>query len=154
MMLDTLSTTLHRQYELTNGNILNGANKHVRFHKDGRFHVTTPKLDDDDIETPDSLFPSERFISLLEVLSTVNRSSKFVDAFEPWQTKYAREKPPNKTFFAGIMGIGCFIGTRKMEKISTAINGAELETTFTKSRIRNCEGRRVPRQRRFPDGCN
>ena len=129
MTLDTLSATLHEQYERTNSHILSGENKHVRFHKDGRFHVTTSKLEDDDSEVLDSLFPSGRYISLLEVLSTVNRLSNFLDAFEPWQTKYARSKPPHKTFFAGIMGIGCFIGTRKMEKISTSINGAELETT-------------------------
>ena len=43
MTLDTLSATLHQQYEYTNGRILSGDNKHVRFHKDGRFHVTTPQ---------------------------------------------------------------------------------------------------------------
>ncbi len=129
MTLDSLSTTLHRQYEETNRHIESGDNKYVRFHKDGRFHVTTPRLDDGDAEPLDSLFPSGRYISLLEVLSTVNRATSFLDAFEPWQTKYARAKPPNKTFFAGIMGVGCFIGTQKMEKISTAIKPSELETT-------------------------
>jgi len=129
MTLDTLSAALHEQYERTNGHILTGDNEHVRFHKDGRFHVTTPKIDEEELDPLDSLFPSGRYISLLEVLSTVNRASGFLDAFEPWQTKYARRKPPNKTFFAGVMGIGCFIGTRKMEKISTAINPSELETT-------------------------
>lgn len=126
--LGTLSAMLHEQYVHTNGRILSAENKHVRLHEDGKFHVRTPKFDDDDSEPVSSLFPSGRYISLLEVLSTVNRLSRFLDAFEPWQTKYARAKPPHKTFFAGIIGIGCFIGTRKMEKISTAINGSELET--------------------------
>lgn len=128
--LKTRSTTLHKQYEVTNSNILHGENKHVRFHKDGRFHVTTPKRENDEAEPLDSLFPSGRYISLLEVLSTVHRLSSFLDAFEPWHPKYAKARPPNKTFFAGIMGIGCFIGSSKMEKISTSINGSELETTI------------------------
>jgi hypothetical protein len=101
MMLDSLSATLHRQYEETNRHVEGGENKHVRFHKDGRFHVTTPKIEDSESEPVSSLFPSGRYISLLEVLSTVNRLSSFLDAFEPWQTKYARSKPPSKTFFAG-----------------------------------------------------
>ena len=129
MTLDTLAATLHKQYEVTNRNVLSGDNELVRFHKDGRFHVTTPKTEDEHADRADSLFPSGHYISLLEILSTVNRMSNFVDAFEPWQTKYARAKPPNKTFYAGIMGLGCFIGTRKMEKISTSIDGCELETT-------------------------
>ena len=120
---------LSEHYVQTNTRIQNGEKEHVRFHKDGTFHVTTPKLEEDDTEPISSLFPTERHISLLEVLSTVNRLSGFIDTFEPWHRKYARSKPPNKTFFAGIIGIGCFIGTRKMEKISAAINGAELETT-------------------------
>ncbi len=129
MTLNTSAATLHKQYEVTNRNILSGDNENVRFHKDGRFHVTTPKTEDDDAEPADSLFPSGHYIPLLEILSTVNRLSNFLDAFEPWQTKYARAKPPNKTFLAGVMGLGCFIGTRKMEKISTSIDGCELETT-------------------------
>lgn len=129
MTLNTLSTVLHEHYVRTNTRIQNDENKYVRFHQDGRFHVITPKVEDDDIEQVSSLFPTGRYISLLEVLSTVDRLSGFINSFEPWHRKYARVRPPNKTFFAGIIGIGCFIGTRKMEKISAAINGAELETT-------------------------
>ena len=129
MMLDTLAAALHEHYVQTNTRIQDGENNHVRFHKDGKFHVATPKVEEVDNEPVSSLFPTGRYIPLLEVLSTVNRLSGFVDAFEPWHRKYAREKPSNKTFFAGIIGIGCFIGTRKMEKISAAISGAELETT-------------------------
>ncbi|MEZ6101488.1 MAG: Tn3 family transposase [Pirellulaceae bacterium] len=129
MTLKTLASSLHQQYQLTNCHILNGANSHLKFHKDGSFHVTTPKLDEHDSEPLGGLFPSERYISLLEVLSSVNRLSHFLNAFEHWQTKYARAKPPNKTFFAGIIATGCFIGTRKMAKISTSINASELEST-------------------------
>ncbi len=133
MTLNTLSAALHKQYENTNRRILSGENEHVRFFKDGRFHVTTPKLEEDDSESVSSLFPRGRYISLLEVLSSVNRLSHFLDAFEDWQTKYTRARPPNKTFFAGIIGIGCFIGTRKMEKISNSMSDPGRRTAMLQS---------------------
>jgi hypothetical protein len=43
--------------------------------------------------------------------------------------QYARTKPPDRTFFAGITGYGCFIGTRKMASISSGIAESELEST-------------------------
>lgn len=49
-------------------------------------------------------------------------------AFEHWQVKYQRTKPPKKVFFAGIMGYGCDIGHRKLAQISTQIDENELDT--------------------------
>ena len=63
------------------------------------------------------------------MLSTVNRLTGFLDAFEPWYVKYARARPPEKTFLAGIVGYGCFIGIGKIARISKWINATELETT-------------------------
>ena len=66
---------------------------------------------------------------LIEVLSTVNRLTGFIDAFEPWYVKYARARPLEKTFLAGILGYGCFSGIGKIARISKWINETELETT-------------------------
>jgi hypothetical protein len=44
--------------------------------------------------------------TLVEVLSTVNHLTGFLDAFEPRYVKYARPRPPDKTFLAGIVGYG------------------------------------------------
>jgi Tn3 transposase DDE domain len=75
------------------------------------------------------LLPNRDYISLIEVLSTVNRLTGFIDAFEPWYVKYARSRPLEKTFLAGILGYGCFIGIGKIARISKWINETELETT-------------------------
>jgi hypothetical protein len=97
--------------------------------KDGSFHVSTPKADPEDREPLLSVLPTRRYVSLLEVLATVNRFTHFLDAFEPWRVQYARTKPADRTFFAGITGYGCFIGTRKMASISSGIAASELEST-------------------------
>lgn len=65
----------------------------------------------------------------MEVLSTSNHLTGFLDAFEPWHAKYARSEPPEKTFLAGIVGYGCFSGISKIARISKWINEMELETT-------------------------
>jgi Tn3 transposase DDE domain len=40
-----------------------------------------------------------------------------------------RPKPLQKTFYAGIIGLGCGIGTRKIARISRQISEPELENT-------------------------
>jgi hypothetical protein len=128
--LNVLATRLDAQYHQTNQHILAEENPHVHFRKDGSFHVSTPAADPEDSEPLLSVLPTRRYVSLLEVLATVNRFTHFLDAFEPWRVHYARTKPPDRTFFAGITGYGCFIGTQKMASISAGIAESELESTI------------------------
>jgi TnpA family transposase len=128
-LLASLAETLDAQFCATNQRILAGENPHLTFHPDESWHVFTPKTDTEEAGALSSVFPESRYISLLEVLATVNRLSGFVDEFQHWQVRHNRAKPPARTFFAGILGYGCFIGTRKMARISTGMNEAELENT-------------------------
>jgi TnpA family transposase len=125
--LQTWATRLDQQYHETNTRILADQNPHTRFEKNGKWHLTTPKVEKPPRLPLLEIFPEKRYISLLEVLSTVNRFSHFLDGFEHWQGKYARPKPPDRTFYAGILGFGCFIGLPKMATISTRISESELE---------------------------
>jgi TnpA family transposase len=76
-------------------------------------------------------FPCWRFwLPSAERLAVLLRFTNFLDAFEPWRTSYTRAKPPDKTFFAGIVGYGCFIGTHKIANISSGIAESELESTI------------------------
>jgi TnpA family transposase len=127
--LRALATRLEQQYHQTNQRINDGENPFVHFRKDGSFYVNTPKAEEEDSEPLVGILPQRRYISLLEVLATVNRFTNFLLAFEPWRTKYTRAKPPDRTFFAGIVGYGCFIGTQKIASISSGIASSELEST-------------------------
>ena len=127
--LNTLRTRLDEQYHQTNRRINAGENSHVHFRKDGSFYVSTPKTEDQERDSLVSIFPKRRYISLLEVMATVNRLTHFLDSFQPWRKNYARSKPTAPTFFAGIVGYGCLIGTQKMATISLGITESELEST-------------------------
>ncbi|MCK5229238.1 MAG: Tn3 family transposase, partial [Desulfobulbaceae bacterium] len=125
-----LRETLQDQFRLTNENISEGVNKYATINKDGELKVKTPKQEKGLPETDIDLFPKNRFISLFEILSTVNQACRFTDCFEHWQVKHNRDKPANKTFFAGTIGYGCNLGIRKTAKISRNINQHELENTI------------------------
>lgn len=127
--LASLKVVLDSQYEVTNQRIAADENEHIRFRKDGAFILSTPKADTEDGRI-DNIFPEKRYIPLLEVMSTVNRATGFIDEFQHWQTKYNRRKPSESTFLAGIIGYGCNIGTRKIAKISTLVKESELENTI------------------------
>lgn len=128
--LRTLEQCLDVSYHTANMNILQGDNRFITFHPNGSFHLTTPKVESELSTSVSAFFPSTQFISLPEVLSTVNKSSHFLDAFEHWQVKYTRARPPEKIFWAGIVGYGCNIGTNRIAKISREINESELENTI------------------------
>ena len=128
-MLSDLDDRLYQQYLTTNGHILDGTNTLISFGAKGAFTLKTPKQDEVDAEPLQPYFPARHYVSLLEVLATVNRFSGFLDEFQHWQQRYHRPKPPPSTLLAGIIGLGCEIGTRKMAQISHPLNEAELEYT-------------------------
>jgi len=81
--LNTLAARIDKQYHKTNQRILASDNPHVHFRKDGSFYVRTPKAESEDSDSLLNVLPQRRYISLLEVLATVNRFTNFLDAFEP-----------------------------------------------------------------------
>jgi len=60
----------------------------------------------------------------------VQKAARFLDEFEHWQQTYQKPKPPEKIFFAGIIGYGCDIGQSKIAQISKQISENELENTI------------------------
>jgi TnpA family transposase len=125
--LNSFKSILDEQYQQTNQNFKAGRNPYLTVHKNGKIHVKTPKQEEVECFPLKAFFPARKYIPIIEMLATVNQATKFLDEFEHWQTKYQREKPATKTFFAGIMGYGCDIGHRKLAQISNKINTNELE---------------------------
>src|SRR6202011_6155239 len=93
------------------------------------FTLATPKQEESDAEPLQHFFPERSYVPLLEILSTVNRYTHYVDELQHWQQRYHHRRPSEPTIFAGVIGIGCMIGLRKMMRISHPINEAELEHT-------------------------
>nr|MCH9697693.1 Tn3 family transposase [Gammaproteobacteria bacterium] len=129
-VLGELDRVLYRQYSLTNQHIQSGRNTWIKLGKNGLSTIKTPKRHEQERSISlSSFFPKRHYISLLEVLSTMNRYSGFLEELQHWRQRYQRDPPANKLFYAGIIGLGCHIGTRKMAVISRDIDEASLEST-------------------------
>lgn len=124
-VMQKLKNVLGKQYETTNRRILDGTNQYLAFHKDHDFTITTPRLEDP--ESGIELFPQTSFVSLCEVLTTMNQLTHFLDPFVPVQLTHALQRPPDKVFFAAIIALGRNLGIPKMSRISKHISQSELE---------------------------
>jgi len=127
--LGRLEGVLSSQYRNTNRNLIDGENAYAKLTAAGQLRVTTPRQDSPDVEPLESFFPGRHYIALSEILATVNRHSQFLSEIRPWQQRYHRERPPDRNFVAGIVGLGCGIGVRKIARISRHINESQLENT-------------------------
>jgi len=108
--LETLEKTLDGRYQKTNQNLIAGKNPYLTIRSDGSFHVSTPKQEEVECLSLGTFFPERKYISMLEMLATVDHATHFLDEFEHWQIKYQRARPAKKILFAGIIGYGCDIG--------------------------------------------
>jgi len=123
-----LRNVLEEQYIITNSNIETKTNKYIKIDEEGKLSLIRYKAEENDSEIID-LFPKNKYISIYEVLSTVNEMTSFIDSFEHLSHKYGRSNPDQKTIIAGILGYGCNIGIHKIAKLSREINGNKLNNT-------------------------
>jgi len=126
---ENLRLAISEQYKITNQNISSGKNEYAWVDSKGKVKLKTPPVDKPSTPMVSSLFPLDRFISLFEVLSTVNSLCNFTDSFEHWSAKSAKSRPDEPTIFAGVIGLGCNLGIGKIAKISRNLNENQLERT-------------------------
>ncbi|HJN25955.1 MAG TPA: Tn3 family transposase [Rhodospirillales bacterium] len=124
-VLARLDEALHAQYRATNDSAAD--NPHLKFRADGTFHVATPALDASEADPLGELFPQRHVVPLAQVLETINNHCAMLTAFEHWQQTHIRQTPSHPALLAGIMGLGCGIGVRKMARISSYVTENELE---------------------------
>ena len=125
--LKEIDQALDAQYKETNKRFKAGDNPFLTIRANGTFHVSTPKLEEVECLSLGAFFPERKYISMLEMLATVDHATNFLSEFEHWQLKYQRAKPPKKILFAGIIGYGCDIGHRKLAQISKQIDENVLD---------------------------
>jgi TnpA family transposase len=125
--LNALDHALDAGYQNTNQNFQTGKNSYLTKRPNGTFHVSTPKQEKVECLSLGEFFPARKYISMLEMLATVDQATNFLDEFEHWQIKNQRTKPSKKVLFAGIIGFGCDIGHRKLAQISKQIDEGDLD---------------------------
>jgi len=95
--LSALGQALDAHYQKTNQNFQSGKNPHLTKRPNGTFHVSTPKQEEVECLSLGEFFPERKYISMLEMLATVDHVTNFLDEFGHWQIKNQRTKPSNLT---------------------------------------------------------
>ncbi len=126
-VLEKLDAALYAQYQATNAR--EADNPHLKFRADGTFHVAIPAMETDEPDPFGDLFPKRHDLPLAQVLETINNHCGMLKAFEHWQQTHVRQTASHPALLAGIMGLGCGIGVRKMARISSQVTEGELEHT-------------------------
>ena len=124
-----LEYKLTHQFNQTFGAINKGVNPYVKKRKNNTLQFLTPKKP---ITSPATieLYPSELYVSIFEVLHTVNLHTEFTKKLTHKMEEYRREIMPNIVNFASIIGWGCNLGIGLMaKKVKKDMTLAELEKT-------------------------
>jgi TnpA family transposase len=143
--LRQLEQAVDDSYREINQRLSSDQKTYLTLRKDGSFHISTPKKDEVECASLGTFFPERKYISMLEMLATVDKATDFLDEFEHWQVKYQRAKPSKKLFMAGVIGFGCDIGHRKLAQTSKQIDEGDLDNVvnwyFSLQNVQNANDR-------------
>jgi TnpA family transposase len=129
-----ISNALEKSFETTNSRITKSLNIYFRLTPDS-FILTTPKIEKTEEQQEPTLakyLPQVDFISVIDLLHSIQSQTKFLNAFKHYSLQHVQTKKldPN-LLYASIVGYGCNISLSKMAKISKGIGENELDTATT-----------------------
>jgi len=119
--LENLKQILEEKYQLVNQRFIERRNPYLSVDEQGNIHVTTPAIDKDDTEYTAALLEQAGYVPILQILSDVERITQFTQCFKHHSIKHVKQRPCTEVYFAGLIGLGCNIGVRKMAQISLGI---------------------------------
>ena len=128
-VLAELDAALQARFEDTNRAIAEELNPHFKMLTGKAFRVSTPKQDEDESEPLRHFFPERHYVPLTQILATVNLHTEFATELRHLRQTHVRPVS-EKILFAGIIGLGCAIGSAKMAQISTSLGVAELDSAI------------------------
>lgn len=125
-----LNERLNEQFRLTNSRL--ETNPQVFFDRVGAWHLHRYQAIDEESDSGvPVLYPTNRVISLRDVLRQINTLTGFLDGFTHQGFGYKPTRPDERLLLAAIIGYGENIGIRKMGLISKNIPVNALETVAT-----------------------
>lgn len=125
-----LKGILEDRYRNTNQHIADKQNQYIKIGNDKLISLSRYKAAENTNDDLIDLFPQDKYISIYEVLLTVNNLTNYLDSFESLGIKHLREVKDDKTIFAGIIGYGCNIGIHKLANLSRNISAHKLMNTI------------------------
>ena len=127
--IKTVETKVEQSYKVTNENVSKGFNTYFTANEDS-FILKTPKLDkseDEKINTLAKYFPSDEYLSIIDLLSSINKETDFLSSFQHFNQ--SNKKQNHNLLLASILGYGCNLSLPKIGKISKGINENQLDNT-------------------------
>lgn len=122
-----LNQQLNEQFRTTNQNL--ATNKDVYFDVQKQWHLHRYRAEIDKTPIDNSLlYPPNRSISILQVLTQINQVTGFLNAFQHKTAHFTPNRPNDNFFYATIIGFGENIGIPEMAAISRNISKNTLET--------------------------
>lgn len=129
-VLNQLKQVLHQTYKETHERFISGSNPHLKYKKDKKPKVETPPTAPKDNKRMAELFEDSHYVLLPHILSDIEDTTKFLDAFEHYNIKYKRKKPNKNVFLAGLLGYGCNLGAGKIGQIVKGVEGQAISNTL------------------------
>ncbi len=128
-IMGQLKQCLEEKYTVVNQRFLEGRNPYLSINEKGRVLVKTPALEDKDTEYIAALLEQAGYIPVFQILSDIENALPLTECFTHHSVKHVKQRPAFEAFFAGIIGLGCNIGIRKMAQISVGIKENTLLNT-------------------------
>src|SRR5690606_16718948 len=102
-----LKVLLDKKYHQINQNHANKKNPYLKITPDkkNRFTLSTPALEQKETRHITALLEQSGYISILDVLTQINRITKFSSLFRHHNIKYQKKRPSDQIFIAGILGL-------------------------------------------------
>jgi TnpA family transposase len=128
-----INETLNRQFERVNQNL--PLNPFISIDSQGKWKTHKPQEDEFGKEQKQRLtkllYPPERSVPILRVLSQVNQLSNYLSFFQHHSPLMNPKRPPERLFYAALIGYGENIGILPMGNISENIDKNALDTVAT-----------------------
>ena len=120
---------LENSFKQTNDNIKKGFNTYFTA-TDDSYVLKTPKLDkQEDEESISKYFPSNEYLSVIDLLRAINEETDFLSSFQHYNQ--GKSKTNHNLLLAALLGYGCNLSLPKMGKISKGINENQLDNVKT-----------------------
>lgn len=134
-VLDTLALQLDAQYVETNEHFLENKNDYIESDGMGGYKLTSERNTSGEnlalTQTLDvDILPEDVLIPIAEAIHTVNMATHFLDEFEHQDHAYLKERPADRNFYAGIIGMGAHMNTRRLAKLSRDIENSVLQSIY------------------------
>ena len=124
-----LEEDLDMHYRHVNENYNLGLNPYLKFDKNRKIVITTPPVEKPDLERVAEYFKPAQYVSILNVLSDIEKAAPFLHHIGHQSKTHERKRPAPETFFAAIIALGCNIGVERMGNISKGIQSSSLRNT-------------------------